>query len=699
MTKKSSTPAIRFKGFTDTWEQRKLGDVVKEITRNDPESEAPIMMITANNGFIEQSERYAFNNAGESLKKYILLKKGELAYNHGASKLRPYGSCFALTTAENARIPFVYHCFSAENQNAEFMSIELNDAEIENQLRKIVSSGARMDGLLNISFDEYTSVSVLLPGTEEQDRIADFFRHLDNLITLHQRKYEKLHNIKKSMLEKMFPKNGSNVPEIRFKGFTEAWEQRKLGDVATFINGRAYSQPELLSSGKYKVLRVGNFYTNDSWYYSDLELGEKYYADYGDLLYTWSATFGPHIWLGDRVIYHYHIWKIDLSNQLEKQFAVQLLEQDKANILSSKNGSTMVHITKEGMEQKDVIIPPSTKEQQEIGAFFQQLDNLITLHQRKHFLILEDIMLNNINKTDLFYDYYAQWITVYKEGAIRKVTMDKYLLTQSWIKQLAPELRVCELSRITYQKLLNDYAKSHERQTTMDFHHQLKGAVLDAVDEGLIERDPTRKAIIKGKKPRHKKIKYLNQFELHKLLSNLDLGQEINWDWFILLVAKTGMRFSEALAITPKDFDFSKQSLSINKTWDYKGEGGFMPTKNQSSVRKIQIDWQLIIQFSTLVKDLPEDEPIFVSGKVYNSTVNDILERHCKKAEIPVISIHGLRHTHASLLLFAGVSIASVAQRLGHSSMTTTQKTYLHIIQELENKDVDLVMRSLSSLN
>ena len=179
---------VNKKRITSSWEQRKLGDVVKEITRNDPESEAPIMMITANNGFIEQSERYAFNNAGESLKKYILLKKGELAYNHGASKLRPYGSCFALTTAENARIPFVYHCFSAENQNAEFMSIELNGAEIENQLRKIVSSGARMDGLLNISFDEYTSVSVLLPGTEEQDRIADFFRHLDNLITLHQRK-------------------------------------------------------------------------------------------------------------------------------------------------------------------------------------------------------------------------------------------------------------------------------------------------------------------------------------------------------------------------------------------------------------------------------------------------------------------------------------------------------------------------------
>ena len=308
-------------------------------------------------------------------------------------------------------------------------------------------------------------------------------------------------------------------------------------------------------------------------------------------------------------------------------------------------------------------------------------------------------MLNNITKNDLFYNYYSQWIAVYKEGAIRKVTMDKYLLTQMWVKRLAPELRICDLSRITYQNLLNDYAKLHERQTTMDFHHQLKGAILDAVDEGLIERDPTRKAIVKGKEPREKKTKYLNQFELHKLLSNLDLGQEINWDWFILLVAKTGMRFSEALAITPKDFDFSKQSLSISKTWDYKNNTGFLPTKNQSSVRRIQIDWQLIIQFSTMVKNLPEDKPIFVSGKVYNSTVNDILTRHCKTVEIPVISIHGLRHTHAFLLLFSGVSIASVAQRLGHSSMTTTQKTYLHIIQELENKDVDLVMRSLSSLN
>ena len=308
-------------------------------------------------------------------------------------------------------------------------------------------------------------------------------------------------------------------------------------------------------------------------------------------------------------------------------------------------------------------------------------------------------MQQNIEKMQLFYEYYKQWIDVYKKGAIREATMAKYVMTQKWVEKLAPQLKVYELTRTAYQKLLNDYAKVHERQTTLDFHHQLKGAILDAVDEGLIERDPTRKAIIKGKTPGVKKIKYLNQFELHTLLAHLDIKSEVNWDWFILLVAKTGMRFSEALAITPGDFDFARQTLSISKTWDYKGDGGFLPTKNKSSVRKVQIDWQTVIQFSELIKGLPEDKPIFVNGKVYNSTVNDILARYCKKANVPVISVHGLRHTHASLLLFAGVSIASVARRLGHSSMNTTQKTYLHIIQELESQDVDLVMRSLSGLS
>lgn len=360
-----------------------------------------------------------------------------------------------------------------------------------------------------------------------------------------------------------------------------------------------------------------------------------------------------------------------------------------------------VNITDKEFLDGSLCIPKDKAEQDKIVDVLERLSNLITLHQRKPYSHIQRRcnMLNEAQSTDKFCEYYAKWITVYKKGAIRQVTMDKYLMTQKWLEKLIPDLKICDLNRIAYQQLLNDYAEYHERQTTMDFHHQLKGAVLDAVDEGLIDRDPTRKAIIKGKAPSTKKIKYLNQFELHTLLASLELKDEVNWDYFILLVAKTGMRFSEALALTPKDFDFYHQTLSISKTWDYKGAGGFQPTKNKSSVRKIQIDWQSVIRFSELVKGLPENQPIFVDGKVYNSTVNDVLSRHCERCNIPVISIHGLRHTHASLLLFTGVSIASVARRLGHSSMTTTQKTYLHIIQELENKDIDLVMRSLSGLN
>lgn len=120
-------------------------------------------------------------------------------------------------------------------------------------------------------------------------------------------------------------------------------------------------------------------------------------------------------------------------------------------------------------------------------------------------------METNNKNAELFCKYYAKWISVYKEGAIREVTLGKYKMTQKWLEKLAPDLKMSDLNRISYQQLLNDYAATHERQTTMDFHHQLKGAILDAVDEGLIERDPTRKAIIKGKTPsENKKIKYLN---------------------------------------------------------------------------------------------------------------------------------------------------------------------------------------------
>ncbi len=301
--------------------------------------------------------------------------------------------------------------------------------------------------------------------------------------------------------------------------------------------------------------------------------------------------------------------------------------------------------------------------------------------------------------SQLFSQYFEEWVELYKVGAVHDVTLEKYYMTQQRIRELVPDLKISELDRTTYQKLLNDYALTHEKQTTMDFHHQLKGAILDAVDDGILTKNPTRKIIIKGKKQKEKKPKFLNQFEVQSLMQQLELENEINWDWFILLITKTGLRFSEALALTPNDFDFHNQKIIVNKTWNYKkASGGFQATKNESSKRKVSIDWQLAMQFSQLIKNSEYDKPIFVNGRVFNSTINNRLEKLCLQANVPVITVHSLRHTHASLLIFAGVSIASIANRLGHSSMTTTQETYLHIIQELENQDNDKIMRHLATL-
>lgn len=304
--------------------------------------------------------------------------------------------------------------------------------------------------------------------------------------------------------------------------------------------------------------------------------------------------------------------------------------------------------------------------------------------------------------TKLFYRYYMDWIKLYKEKAVRKVTLDKYYLTHRKIKELAPELHMNELNRQSYQKLLNNYAATHEKQTTLDFHHHLKAALVDALDEGLLEHDPTRRAIIKGVDPSNKKNKFLNLYELQKLLRHLDLGDELNWDWFILLVSKTGLRFAEALALTPEDFDFERQQIIVNKSWNYKTPiGNFQRTKNESSNRVVMVDWHLMNQFKSLIRNKESDWPIFVphNKRVFNSTVNGLLEKYCYKLDIPTISVHGLRHTHASLLLYEGVSVASVAKRLGHANTTTTQETYIHIIEELENKDNDKVLHHLSQLN
>ena len=200
----SKVPEIRFDGYTDDWEQRKLGDVCSRVQGNDGRMELPTLTISASNGWMKQEDRFSGNIAGKEQKNYTLLHKGELSYNHGNSKLAKYGTVFSLQSYEEALVPRVYHSFKVEEGNTDFIEYYFATKLPDRELGKLISSGARMDGLLNIGYKEFMGIQLLFPKTKEQECIANYFRNLDNLITLHQSKCENLKNLKKYMLRNMF---------------------------------------------------------------------------------------------------------------------------------------------------------------------------------------------------------------------------------------------------------------------------------------------------------------------------------------------------------------------------------------------------------------------------------------------------------------------------------------------------------------
>ena len=355
-----------------------MGDIVREVTRVDENSNAPVMMITANDGFIEQSERYSTDNAGKSLKKYILLKKWELAYNHGASKIRPFGSCFALTSVANIRIPFVYHCFLALEDNSEFLEYTLNSKNVENQLRKIVSSGARMDGLLNISFQEYTSIFIRCPIRKEQDIIAILIKSLDHLITLHRSKF--FGDILKTIAS-----------------YALYWEQRKLGEVADIIGG-----------GTPSTLNLDYWDGNIDWY-SPAEIIDQIYVyrsqrkitelgfekssakmlPEGTVLFTSRAGIGKTAILAKRGCTNQGFQSIvPYSNKLDSYFIFSRTEELKKYGELVGAGSTFVEVSGRQMGNMQLMIPKTIGEQHIIGLLFSTLDHLITLHQLEPFQMI-----------------------------------------------------------------------------------------------------------------------------------------------------------------------------------------------------------------------------------------------------------------------------------------------------------------------
>ncbi|WP_142962439.1 restriction endonuclease subunit S [Enterococcus casseliflavus] len=371
-------PEIRFPGFTDDWEQRKLGEVVRITMGQSPNS--------AN--YTKNPQDYILVQGNADMKDSRVVPR---VWTTQVTKQAEKGDLILSVRAPVGDIgktdyDVVIGRGVAAIKGNDFIFHQLGKMK-EDGFWSRFSTGSTFE---SINSNDIREALITTPSEEEQQKIGTFFKQLDDTIALHQRKLDLLKETKKGFLQKMFPKNGAKVPEIRFPGFTEDWEQRKLGEVIRFLNGKAYKQQELLDSGKYRVLRVGNFNTNDRWYYSDLELEENKYANKGDLLYLWATSFGPEIWNEETVIYHYHIWKLEfLTNELDKQYLYTWLLTDKEKIKQTTNGTTMVHVTKGIMEQRLFQFPQDVKEQQKIGTFFKQLDDTIALHQRKLDLLKE----------------------------------------------------------------------------------------------------------------------------------------------------------------------------------------------------------------------------------------------------------------------------------------------------------------------
>ena len=284
-------PKLRFPGFDESYRTTPLGEIASLVNRTDPKSNAPIMMLSAGNGFIMQSEKYSRDNAGQSLKKYILLKQGELAYNHGASKAKQFGCCYELTEPE-ARIPYVYHCFKInDHEYTPFIAMALNNAKMDKQLKRLVSASVRMDGLLNISFEDYMSVTLHLPSSTEQKHIADFLKKIDERIAAQEKLLASLKKYKRGVMRAIFRGKAILFSE------TTKWKSVRLGDECTFFSGGTpRSTDSSFYGGEIPFIRSGEihgaktelFLTDDGLKYSSAKLVSK-----GDLIVAlYGATSG-----------------------------------------------------------------------------------------------------------------------------------------------------------------------------------------------------------------------------------------------------------------------------------------------------------------------------------------------------------------------------------------------------------------------
>ena len=386
MTKRSDAPAIRFKGFSDAWEQRKAKELCNIGTgksNTQDQVEDGIYPFYIRSDIPVKSNKYLYD-----CEAVITIGDGNIGrvFHYVNGKFDLHQRCYKMTDFQDIWGKYFYY----------FFSTRFYDRAMKMTAKATVDS-VRLEMISEMDIWKPTAI-------DEQKKIAEFFANLDNLITLHQRKFEKLTNVKKSMLEKMFPQNGSSYPEIRFKGFTDPWEQRKLGDIADIVGGGTPS--------------TGNqsYWDGDIDWYAPAEIADQIYANSsqkkitglgyenssakmlppGTVLFTSRAGIGKTAILTRKGCTNQGFQSIvPHRGELDSYFIFSRTEELKRYGELVGAGSTFVEVSGKQMAVMELMMPPTMREQQTIGGFFQQLDNLITLHQRE----LEK--LQNIKKSML----------------------------------------------------------------------------------------------------------------------------------------------------------------------------------------------------------------------------------------------------------------------------------------------------------
>lgn len=398
-------PALRFKGFTDPWEQRKLGEVFEEYSEKN-HAELPPLTIIQGGGTIrrDESER-ALQYDKSSLSNYKMVNKDDFIVH-----LRSFEGGLEKASSQGIISP-AYHTFHGEDVDSRFYYAYFRSKNFINKDLKPHVYGIR-DGR-SIDIEGMKTIRIPWASYPEQKSIGDFLTHLDILITLHQRKYEKLVNIKKSMLDKMFPQNGASVPEIRFKGFTDPWEQRKLAELTkTITTGKSVNSDEgEVSDGDIGVLKtscvsydrfnpseskpvvkseqqlVKCAVEKDSVIVSRMNTPERVGAC------GYVSTDFPNLFLPDR------LWKLKFQDTVDTYFVYMMLVssayKEKITSMASGTSGSMYNIPKETFLNLQLVIPAKIDEQKQLGKILKKIDTLITLHQRK----LEK--LQNIKKSCL----------------------------------------------------------------------------------------------------------------------------------------------------------------------------------------------------------------------------------------------------------------------------------------------------------